>query len=67
MKGEVKMGQCYNIKQAAELLGIKVRTVREWIKLNKLHAEKYECSNRWFVSEEEINRIRGEKNIDNKN
>lgn len=50
----------YNIRQAAELLGIKVRTVREWIRLNKLRAEKYECSNRWFITESEINRLRGE-------
>ena len=49
----------YNIRQAADILGIKVRTVREWIKLGKLNAEKYECSNRWFISEEEINRVKG--------
>ena len=50
----------YNIRQAADLLGIKVRTVREWIRLGKIKAEKYECSNRWFISETELIRVRGE-------
>lgn len=57
---ETTVEKRYNIRQAADLLGIKVRTVREWIKLGKLKAEKYECSNRWFVSEDEISRLRGE-------
>ena len=55
------MEKRYNIKQASELLGIKVRTVREWIKLGKLKAEKYEVSNRWFIYESEIKRVRGEE------
>ena len=50
----------YNIRQAAELLGIKVRTVRAWINEGKLNAQKYECSNRWFIPESEITRVRGE-------
>lgn len=50
----------YNIRQAADLLGIKVRTVREWIRLGKLNGTKYDCSNRWFISESEIKRLRGE-------
>lgn len=54
------MEKQYNIRQASELLGIKVRTVREWIRNGKLKADKYECSNRWFVSEGEIKRIKGE-------
>lgn len=53
------MQKRYNIKQASELLGIKVRTVREWIKQGKLKAEKYNCSNRWFITEDEINRLGG--------
>ena len=51
----------YNVRQTANLLGIKVRTVREWIRNGKLRAAKYEVSNRWFISEEEIKRIRNEK------
>lgn len=47
----------YNIRQASELLGIKVRTVREWIRLGKLKAQKYPVSNRWFITEDEIKRL----------
>lgn len=54
------MEKRYSIRQASELLGIKVRTVREWIRLGKIKATKYEVSNRWFISESEIKRLRGE-------
>lgn len=50
----------YSVRQASNLLGIKVRTVREWIKLGKLKGIKYDCSNRWFIPESEITRVRGE-------
>lgn len=51
----------YSIKEAAELLGIKVRTVREWIKKGKIKAEKndYRHSNQWFISQDEIARVKG--------
>ena len=49
----------YSIKQVSELLGIKVRTVREWIKTGKLKAKKYPCSNRWFIPKEEVERMMG--------
>ena len=52
------MEQMYNIVQTSKLLGIKVRTVRDWISKGKLKAQKYECSNRWYISESEINRVR---------
>lgn len=51
------MNNYYNIKQASKLLGLKVRTVREWIHKGKLKACKYDVSNRWFISEDEIKRI----------
>lgn len=47
----------YNVRQAANLLGIKVRTVREWIRNGKLKAGKYDVSNRWYIMESEIERI----------
>ena len=58
------MEKYYNIRQASNLLGIKVRTVREWIRNGKLKAIKYGESNRWFISEEEIKRITGHDNKD---
>ena len=48
----------YNIVRTAELLGIKVRTVRQWIRDGKLKAVKYDVSNRWFIPESEIERLR---------
>ena len=47
----------YGIRQASNLLGIKVRTVREWIRNGKLKAVKYGVSNRWFIAESEIRRV----------
>jgi len=51
------MNRYYNIRQTSDLLGIKVRTVREWIKNGKLKAKKYDVSNRWFIPESEISKI----------
>lgn len=48
----------YNIVKTAELLGIKVRTVRQWIRDGKLKAVKYDVSNRWFIPESEIRRLK---------
>ena len=48
----------YNIVKTAELLGIKVRTVRQWIRDGKLKAVKYDVSNRWFIPESEIERLK---------
>ena len=57
------MEKNYSVRQAGDLLGIKVRTVREWIRKGKLKAVKYDVSNRWFIPEEEIRRLtNGNKN-----
>lgn len=47
----------FNIKQTAKILGIQVRTVREWIKKGKISAKKYNSCPMWFISEKEIDRI----------
>ena len=44
----------YSLKEAAKLLGIQVRTVREWIRQGKIQAEKAENGWYWRISEEEI-------------
>lgn len=54
------MERMYNINQASTLLGLKIRTVREWIKDGKINAIKYKNSNRWFIPESEIKKIKGE-------
>ena len=48
----------YTIIEAAPMLGIKVRTVREWIRMGKIQARKG-AKGKWYISEEEIN---GHKN-----
>ena len=52
----------YTIRQTSDILGVKVRTIREWIKKGKIKAEKndYKHSNQWYISDDEINRVRGE-------
>ena len=55
------MEKGYSIVQAAEAIGIKVRTVREWIRTGKIKAYKREGSNRWIIPEGEIQRARGDR------
>ena len=52
--------QLIKLKTASKMLGISVRTLREWIKLNKIKAVKLEGCPMWFISSKEIERkIRG--------
>lgn len=55
------MEKGYNLIETAELLGIKVRTVRKWVADGKIKARKIEGTNRWIVMESEIRRLRGEE------
>lgn len=50
----------YNLNEAAVLLGIKVRTAREWVHNGKMKAVKYPNGRPWYVPESEIIRIRGD-------
>lgn len=59
------MEAMYGLQEAGKLLGIKTRTVRYWIRIGKIKAKKYDATNRWFVSESEIKRVRGEESIGN--
>lgn len=47
----------YNLNETATLLGIKVRTAREWVHNGKIKAVKYTNSKSWYVPESEIRRI----------
>ena len=40
------------IKEAAEALGLKVRTIREWIKIGRIQAKKVGC--KWIIPEDAI-------------
>lgn len=50
----------YNLNEASQLLGIKVRTAREWVHNGKLKAVKYQNGKLWFVAESEIRRIQND-------
>lgn len=54
------MEKHYNLREASKLLGVKVRTLREWIKQGYLKAKKYDGKRMWFVSQSEIDRIKGD-------
>lgn len=54
------MEKMYNLKQSAELLGVTVRTLREWIKSGRLEAKKHKSGRNWIIAETEIKRIRDE-------
>lgn len=48
------------LRDASKVMGIQVRTLREWIKLGKIKAVKLEGCPMWFISTDEIERkIRG--------
>lgn len=51
----------YTLQEAANEIGIQIRTAREWLKKGKLKAEQDEYNHRWRVSEEEVRRLRLEK------
>ena len=51
----------YSLREAAELLGIKVRTIREWIRTGKIQAEKENGGWYWRVPETEIRRLNENK------
>lgn len=44
------------IRQVAKLLGIKVRTIREWIRKGKIKAVKIGNDRTWYIPKEEVKR-----------
>lgn len=61
------MEKGYNLIQVADALGLKVRTVRQWVKDGKIKATKIPQSRRWIVKESEILRLQGGDANANKN
>lgn len=53
------MEKTYTIRQTSRILGMSVRTVREWVWQGKLRASKYPGSNMWRIPETEITRVTG--------
>ena len=54
------MNRFYTIREASTALGVKVRTIRDWIVKGKIKAAKFPVSRRWVIPESEIKRIKGE-------
>lgn len=51
------MEKQYTLKEASEILNIKVRTLYKLITDGKIKAKKYEGLSTWYISESEINRL----------
>lgn len=51
------MEKHYSLVETAEILGIKVRTVRDWLRKGNIKASKYENGKKWYVSQSEIERL----------
>ena len=51
------MEKYYNLNETAEILGVKVRTLREWLKDGSLKARKYDGKKKWYVSQSEVERL----------
>ena len=50
----------YSLIEVSTLLGIKVRTAREWVHNGKMNAVKYPNGKAWFVPASEIRRIQND-------
>lgn len=56
------MEKGYNLKEVADLLGLKARTIRQWVHDGKIHAVKPKGAKQWIVFEDEIRRLRDNAN-----
>lgn len=55
----MEMERGFGLVEAANMLGIKVRTARQWVHDGKIRANKIPNSRRWIVMESEIKRLQG--------
>lgn len=53
------MEKGYNTIEAANLLGIKYRTIRKYLHDGTIKGRKIEGTRRWIIMEEEIKRLQG--------
>ena len=51
------MEKGYNLLEVANLLGVRVRTVRQWVHDGRIEATKIAGSRRWIVLESEVRRL----------
>lgn len=51
------MEKHYSLMETSEILGVKVRTLRAWLKDGFLIAHRYDGKKKWYVSQSEIDRL----------
>lgn len=51
------MEKGYNLKEVADCLGMKVRTMRQWVHDGKMKATKPAGGKQWMVLESEVRRL----------
>lgn len=51
------MEQGYTLKEVADILGLKVRTMRQWVHDGKMKAVKPADGKQWMVLESEVRRL----------
>lgn len=51
------MEKGYNLNEVADCLGLKVRTIRQWVHDGKISATKIPGTKRWIVMESEVRRL----------
>ena len=56
------MEKLYNLIECADLLNLKVRTMRSWVNKGKMRGIK--IGKKWMVKEGELRRLRGEQDAD---
>lgn len=54
---QAQMEKYYSLNETADILGVKVRTLREWLKDGSLKAQKYDGKKKWYVSQSEVERL----------
>lgn len=55
----MEMERGFGLVETANMLGIKVRTARQWVHDGKIRANKIPNTRRWIVMESEIKRLQG--------
>jgi excisionase family DNA binding protein len=53
------MERGYSLREVADALGLKVRTIRQWVHDGKLQAVKPKGAKQWVVFESELRRVQG--------
>lgn len=56
----------YTLKEVADCMGLKVRTIRQWVHDGKIRAVKPDGAKQWVVGESEVRRLTGENANENR-